>query len=69
MELASLNNAAPIKKHRFIKYYYKAREEGLTARTIKSGWRASGIYLWNLCKGLGSSQVKNKALTEALSLK
>ena len=22
--LASLNNAAPIKKHRFIKYYYKA---------------------------------------------
>ena len=61
-ELASLNDAAPIKKHRFIKYYYRAREEGLTARIIKSRWRASGIYPWNPRKGLKSSQVKNKAL-------
>ena len=67
-ELASLDNTALIKKHRFIKYYYRAQEEGLTARTIKSGWRASGIYPWNPRKGLQSSQVKNKALTEALSL-
>jgi hypothetical protein len=67
-ELASLDDAALIKKHRFIKYYYRAREEGLTARIIKSGWRASGIYPWNPRKGLESSQVKNKALTEALSL-
>jgi hypothetical protein len=36
--------AAPVKKHRFIKYYHLAREEGLTPKTIKSGWRASGIY-------------------------
>jgi hypothetical protein len=37
------------------------------ARVIKSGWRASGIYPWNPRKGLKSSQVKNKALTEASS--
>jgi len=67
-ELACIDDAAPIKKHRFIKYYYKARGEGLTARTIKSGWRASGIYPWNPRKGLESSQVKKKALMEALSL-
>ena len=68
-KLASINDAAPVKKHRFIKYYYKAREEGLIARTIKSRWRASGIHPWNQRKGLKSSQIKNKALTEALSLK
>ena len=68
-DLASLNDAAPIKKHRFIKYYHKAREEGLTARTIKSGWRTSGIYPWNPRKGLKSSLVKNKAPIEALSFK
>jgi hypothetical protein len=55
--------AAPVKKHRFIKYYHLAREEGLTPKTIKSGWRASGIYPWNPQKGLRSSQVKTKAIT------
>ena len=68
-ELAYIDDAAPIKKHRFIKYYHKAREEGLTARVIKSGWRASSIYPWNPRKGLESSQVKKKAITEALSFK
>ena len=68
-ELVSLDDAAPIKKHRFIKYYYRAREEGLIARTIKSGWRASGIYPWNPRKGLKSLLVKKKPLTEALSFK
>ncbi|OCK97551.1 uncharacterized protein K441DRAFT_546568, partial [Cenococcum geophilum 1.58] len=35
-KLAYINDIALIKKHRFIKYYYRAREEGLTARVIKS---------------------------------
>jgi hypothetical protein len=61
--LASLDDAAPVKKYRFIKYYHLAREEGLTLKTIKSGWRASGIYPWNPQKGLRSSQVKTKAKT------
>jgi hypothetical protein len=52
-----------VKKYRFIKYYHLAREEGLTPKTIKSGWRASGIYPWNPQKGLRSSQVKTKAIT------
>src|SRR6266702_8203117 len=68
-ELACIDDAALIKKHCFIKYYYKVRGEGLTVRTIKSGWRASGIYLWNPRKGLESSQVKKKALMEASSFK
>ena len=36
---------------------------------IKSRWRASGIYPWNPRKGLKSSQIKKKAVTEALSFK
>ena len=35
-KLTYINDAAPIKKHRFIKYYHKAQDEGLTARVIKS---------------------------------
>ncbi|KAF2684795.1 hypothetical protein K458DRAFT_302100, partial [Lentithecium fluviatile CBS 122367] len=33
-DLASLNNAAPIKKERFISYYYAAREEAFLERII-----------------------------------
>lgn len=42
-DLATLDDAAPVKKNRFIKAYFKARIEGLTERTIRSGWRAAGI--------------------------
>jgi hypothetical protein len=45
--LSSLDDAAPVKKHHFIKCYHLAREEGLTPKAIKSGWRTSGIYPWN----------------------
>ena len=68
-DLASLNDAALIKKYRFIKYYHKAQKEGLIARTIKSRWRTSSIYPQNPRKGFKSSLVKNKALIEALSFK
>jgi len=37
VDLASLDDVAPIKKHRFIKYYYKAREKGLIARRLNLG--------------------------------
>ncbi|KAF2228325.1 CENP-B protein [Viridothelium virens] len=42
-QLAAINNAAPIKKSRFIQYYYQARQEGLTTKNILSGWRSAGL--------------------------
>jgi hypothetical protein len=45
--LSALNNAAPIKKERFVVLYNKAREEALLDRVIRAGWRASGLCLYN----------------------
>jgi hypothetical protein len=58
IELAALDDSAPIKKKRFIECYYLARAESLTARVIRGGWKAAGLYPWNPEKVLGSSQVK-----------
>jgi hypothetical protein len=55
--LAQYEDAAPVKKIRFIHYYKKARDEGLTASNIRGGWRASGIWPWNPRKVVRSSQV------------
>jgi hypothetical protein len=62
-ELASLDDSAPIKKHRFIEYYHRAREESLTERVIRAGWKASGISPFNPEKAYASSQVKGKPIT------
>jgi hypothetical protein len=35
--LLALNNAAPIKKERFVTSFNKAREEGLSERVIRAG--------------------------------
>ncbi|KAI0996103.1 hypothetical protein K3495_g12078 [Podosphaera aphanis] len=45
--LASIDNAAPVKKERFITSYNKARIEGLSGRVIRAGWRASGLCPYN----------------------
>jgi len=58
--LASLDDSVKIKKHRFIEYYHCAREESLTERVIRAGWKASGISPWNPEKAYASSQVKGK---------
>ena len=57
--LASLSDSAPIKKARFLEYYNKARNEGLTEPNIRAGWKAAGIYPWDPRKVIRSSQVKN----------
>jgi hypothetical protein len=57
-ELASLEDSAPIKKIRFVQYYAKAREEGLTERNIRSGFAAAGIVPFNPNKVLSSHQVQ-----------
>lgn len=58
-ELASLDDAAPVKKERFISCYQLARNERLTPKNIKAGWKATGIYPWNPRKALSSSQLVN----------
>jgi hypothetical protein len=58
-DLSTLDDSASVKKARFVKCYYLAREEGLTERVIRSGWRATGINPWNPDKAIYSSQVKH----------
>jgi hypothetical protein len=61
--LAYLDDAAPVKKARFITYYTQAREEGLSKRNIIAGWRAAGICPYNPEKVLNSSQVLRRLTT------
>ncbi|KAI1007141.1 hypothetical protein K3495_g1079 [Podosphaera aphanis] len=61
--LSALNDAAPVKKENFIKFYNLAREEGLSERVIRSGWRATGLVPFNPEKVLRSSQVCRRPST------
>lgn len=61
--LSALNNAAPVKKERFVISYNKAREEALSERIIRAGWRAAGLCPFNLSLVLLSSQVAGRPLT------
>jgi hypothetical protein len=62
-ELASLDDAAPIKKERFITYYHAAREEGFSERVIRAGWRAAGLVPYSPEKVIQSSQILNRVST------
>ena len=55
--LAKYEDSAPIKKLRFVEYYHKARDEGLTRQNILSGWKAAGISPWDPRKVIRSSQL------------
>ena len=61
--LSALDNAAPIKKERFVVSYNKAREEALSDRVIRAGWRASGLCPYNPSLVLLSSQVTGRPAT------
>lgn len=67
-ELAALDDAAPVKKERFISSYHQARDQGLSPRVIRAGWKASGISPYNPQKVLESSQVINQPSTPPPSL-
>ena len=56
-ELSQIDDAAPVKKARFLICYYKARLEGLNTSNIEAGWMAAGIYPWNPSKPLSSPYV------------
>ena len=56
--LASLDDASPVKKQRFVTCYNIARKETFTPRLLRIGWQAAGLYPYNPSKGLNSSQVQ-----------
>ena len=62
-KFSTLDDAAPIKKGRFITCYNNAREERLKSQVIRSGWRAAGLCTYNPSRVLGSSQVSGRPTT------
>ena len=57
-KLSYLDDAAPVKKVRFVKCYDRARSEIFVPRTLKSGLVAAGLFPWNPEKGMKSSQLR-----------
>jgi hypothetical protein len=62
-DLASLGNAAAIKKERLIAFYHEAREDGFLERVIRAGWRAAGLVPYNPDQVTQSSQILNRVST------
>ena len=56
-DLACIDDAAPVKKRRFVRCYQKARAETFNPRLLRAGWAAAGLYPWNPSKVLNSSQI------------
>jgi hypothetical protein len=61
--LSALDDAAPIKKERFVALYNLAREEGLSERVIRAGWKATGLCPYNPKLLLYSSQITGRPST------
>ncbi|KAF1922862.1 uncharacterized protein M421DRAFT_426482 [Didymella exigua CBS 183.55] len=61
--LSVLDDAAPIKRERFVVSCNKAREEALSERVIRAGWRAAGLCPFNPNLVLLSSQVTGRPVT------
>ena len=61
--LATLNDAAPVKKARFIECYNRAREAGLSSKIIKAGWKATGLSPYSPAKVARSAQLTGRAIT------
>ena len=61
--LSALDDAAPVKKERFVVSYNKARKEALSERVIRAGWRAAGLCPYNPGLVLHSSQISGRPTT------
>ncbi|KAF2682035.1 DDE-domain-containing protein [Lentithecium fluviatile CBS 122367] len=61
--LPFLDDAAPVKKERFITAYHKARENGITERIVRAGWAAAGICPLNIDRVVNSSQISRRPIT------
>jgi hypothetical protein len=55
--LASLDDALPVKKQRFLTCYNSARQETFKPRLLLTGWKSAGLLPFNPSKGLNSSQI------------
>lgn len=55
--LASLDDASPVKKQRFLTCYNSARLETFKPRLLLTGWKSAGLIPYNPQKGLNSSQI------------
>ena len=53
-DLTVMTDCAPIGKRPFLRCYTQARKDAITERNIRSGWKASGLWLVNLDKPLMS---------------
>jgi hypothetical protein len=65
--LSALDDAAPVKKERFVTSYNKAREEGLSERVIRAGWKAAGLCPYNPQLVLHSSQISGRPSTPPIT--
>ena len=61
--LSYLDDAARVKKERFITAYYHARERAITERVIRAGWATAGIWLFNVDWVVNLSQVTQRPVT------
>lgn len=61
--LSYLDDAAPVKKERFITAYYAAREGAITERVVRAGWAVAGICPLNIDRVVNSSQVSRRPVT------
>ncbi|KAK7185898.1 Tigger transposable element-derived protein 2 [Paraphaeosphaeria sporulosa] len=62
-ELSHLDNAALVRKERFITTYHIAREGAITKRVIHTRWATAGICPLNIKRVVNSSQVTQRAAT------
>ena len=53
-KLAVLTDSSLIRKRNFLNYYYIAKKEALSAKIIKSGWKATGLWPKSITKPLMS---------------
>lgn len=67
-KLSVLSDSTPIGKRSFLSCYQEARKEALSAKNIKSGWRASGLWPKNMAKPLMSRLLLENSNTETLPL-
>jgi len=64
--LARYDDAAAVKKSKFLKTYKKASNEGLSSFRIRAGWNAAGIYPWDPRKVIRSHQVLQNLQNEQI---
>ena len=64
--LARYDDAAAVKKSKFLKTYEKASNEGLSSVRIRAGWKAAGIYPWDPRKVIRSHQVLQNLQNEQI---